>query len=369
VCAWESSAVLSKAVCTAFLCLPTGLPYVRGIHLTMTRRCGLTFPRTAQSIVRLFRRAAVVAWVFGISSILSLFHPPLGCCRPGKPRLEGKDRARSRGLQHPLQHEQPQLHRQDRLGKTTQYTVTGLRTGQAYYFAVTAHDTSGNESGYSNEVCYTVSTGSGDTDGDGASDADERDIYGTDPRKADTDGYGLGDGDEVAFWRRPWHEDDDGDGVVNLLDEDADGDGLLDGYDSTPGSGIVLPSRKRSMPVGQPILHTMGFATRGIGCSRVGAPMAPQRPLQAPLMIPSFRRLHNSLYVPYPAVPRQGMLRTLSPVPTMVISQPSSPPLCGDTVHDKWGYQEGSGESRQVSLFMQAVSILYEPRGRRRPTR
>jgi hypothetical protein len=120
-----------------------------------------------------------------------------------------------------------------------------------------------DESGYSNEVCYTVSTGSGDTDGDGASDADERDIYGTDPRKADTDGYGLGDGDEVAFWRRPWHEDDDGDGVVNLLDEDADGDGLLDGYDSTPGSGIVLPSRKRSMPVGQPILHTMGFATKG----------------------------------------------------------------------------------------------------------
>ena len=40
--------------------------------------------------------------------------------------------------------------------KATTYTVTGLTAGQTYYFATTAYDTSGNESGYSNEVSYSV---------------------------------------------------------------------------------------------------------------------------------------------------------------------------------------------------------------------
>ena len=34
----------------------------------------------------------------------------------------------------------------------TTYTVTGLTAGQTYYFAATAYDASGNESGYSNPV-------------------------------------------------------------------------------------------------------------------------------------------------------------------------------------------------------------------------
>ncbi|MFO7708481.1 MAG: choice-of-anchor U domain-containing protein [Desulfobacterales bacterium] len=38
----------------------------------------------------------------------------------------------------------------------TTYTVTGLTAGQTYYFAATAYNTSGNESGYSNSVSYTV---------------------------------------------------------------------------------------------------------------------------------------------------------------------------------------------------------------------
>jgi hypothetical protein len=36
----------------------------------------------------------------------------------------------------------------------TSYTVTGLTAGQTYYFAATAYDASGNESGYSNPVSY-----------------------------------------------------------------------------------------------------------------------------------------------------------------------------------------------------------------------
>jgi hypothetical protein len=38
----------------------------------------------------------------------------------------------------------------------TTYTVTGLTAGQTYYFAATAYDTSGNESGYSNQVVHSV---------------------------------------------------------------------------------------------------------------------------------------------------------------------------------------------------------------------
>jgi hypothetical protein len=40
----------------------------------------------------------------------------------------------------------------------TSCTVTGLADGQTYYFAATAYDTSGNESGYSNQVSYSIPT-------------------------------------------------------------------------------------------------------------------------------------------------------------------------------------------------------------------
>lgn len=40
--------------------------------------------------------------------------------------------------------------------KVTTYTVTGLTAGQTYYFAATAYDTAGNESGYSNQVVHSV---------------------------------------------------------------------------------------------------------------------------------------------------------------------------------------------------------------------
>ena len=40
----------------------------------------------------------------------------------------------------------------------TSYTMTGLTAGQTYYFAATAYDASGNESGYSNPVSYAVAT-------------------------------------------------------------------------------------------------------------------------------------------------------------------------------------------------------------------
>jgi hypothetical protein len=41
-------------------------------------------------------------------------------------------------------------------GKVTTYTVSNLTDGLNYYFVATAYDTSGNESGYSNEVSKTI---------------------------------------------------------------------------------------------------------------------------------------------------------------------------------------------------------------------
>jgi fibronectin type 3 domain-containing protein len=43
----------------------------------------------------------------------------------------------------------------------TSYTVTGLTDGQSYYFAATAYDSAGNESGYSNQVSYSVPAANG----------------------------------------------------------------------------------------------------------------------------------------------------------------------------------------------------------------
>ena len=46
-------------------------------------------------------------------------------------------------------------------GNTTSYTMTGLSAGATYYFAVTAYDSSGDQSATSNQVSYTVPSGSG----------------------------------------------------------------------------------------------------------------------------------------------------------------------------------------------------------------
>jgi hypothetical protein len=45
------------------------------------------------------------------------------------------------------------------VGNSTSYTVSGIQTGLTYYFAITAYDTDGYESYYSNEV--TVGSGGG----------------------------------------------------------------------------------------------------------------------------------------------------------------------------------------------------------------
>lgn len=120
------------------------------------------------------------------------------------------------------------------VGNTNSHELTNLTAGQTYYFAVTAYDSQGNESAYSNEISHTIPAV--DSDGDGLSDQDEVGIYGTDPNLADTDGDGLSDGDEVIlFGTNPNSVDSDQDGLSdaaeinthgtnpNLADSDQDG--------------------------------------------------------------------------------------------------------------------------------------------------
>ena len=88
-------------------------------------------------------------------------------------------------------------------------------------------------------VIYSFGNPNVDTDGDGLSDAYEKEI-GTDPNNPDTDGDGLTDGEEVnKYHTNPLNPDTDGDGLkdgdevhkyhTDPLKPDTDGDGLTDG--------------------------------------------------------------------------------------------------------------------------------------------
>lgn len=85
-----------------------------------------------------------------------------------------------------------------------------------------------------------------DDDDDTLSDADEINLYYTDPFSADTDSDGLGDADELSVsFTSPLNADTDGDGLSDFEEtivhgtlpavRDTDGDGLSDGYEVANG--------------------------------------------------------------------------------------------------------------------------------------
>lgn len=72
-----------------------------------------------------------------------------------------------------------------------------------------------------------------DSDGDGLTDADEINIYGTNPLNPDTDGDGLTDGDEINIYGTdPLNPDTDGDSY-------SDGDEVRSGYNPS-GTGPLV---------------------------------------------------------------------------------------------------------------------------------
>ncbi|MCX6879914.1 MAG: hypothetical protein NTW21_39835 [Verrucomicrobia bacterium] len=85
-----------------------------------------------------------------------------------------------------------------------------------------------------------------DDDGDGLSDVDEINTYGTNPKRADSDGDGLTDPDELrVYLTNPLVADMDNDGLSDGAEvfthhtdpkvADSDGDGFLDGYEVLTG--------------------------------------------------------------------------------------------------------------------------------------
>ncbi len=83
-----------------------------------------------------------------------------------------------------------------------------------------------------------------DTDGDGLSDSEEVDVYGTNPHTMDTDGDGTSDLAELMYWTKDgWKADPDQDGISNLLDFDSDEDGIPDGQELDNGGAPDDPGK------------------------------------------------------------------------------------------------------------------------------
>ena len=134
------------------------------------------------------------------------------------------------------------------VGSSTSCSISGLQEGKTYYFAATSYNTNNLESDYSAAVAHRIPTQNADSDGDGISDTDELNLYGTNPNRADTDGDGVKDGEELSYWGNKWNADHDSDGINNLIDYDSDNDGLSDGYEifsnydpSGPGVSVYSP--------------------------------------------------------------------------------------------------------------------------------
>ncbi len=98
-----------------------------------------------------------------------------------------------------------------------------------------------------------------DSDGDGLSDYDEVNIYGTNPNLIDSDFDGLSDYEEVMTYKtNPLKADTDGDGLTDYeevkvygtdpLKADTDGDGYSDGEEIKAGYNPLDPSPGARMP-------------------------------------------------------------------------------------------------------------------------
>ena len=93
-------------------------------------------------------------------------------------------------------------------------------TATALYLTAQAEGDDDND-GLSNnqEAALGTSPDNPDTDGDGLSDGEEINRYGTQPKNIDSDGDNLQDGAEVAAGTSPINPDSDGDGVPDGLDD------------------------------------------------------------------------------------------------------------------------------------------------------
>ena len=128
------------------------------------------------------------------------------------------------------------------VGKTTTCTINGVEEGQTYYFVATAYDGQSNESGYSNQVTFTVPLS--DSDGDGVPDI--HDAFPSDASETiDSDGDGIGNNadkdDDNDQMPDSWEIQYGFDPLTDDAAQDSDGDGLSNLDEFLAGSDPLVP--------------------------------------------------------------------------------------------------------------------------------
>jgi hypothetical protein len=137
----------------------------------------------------------------------------------------------------------------------------------------------------------------GDNDGDGLSNNDEINLFGTNPDLADSDGDGLNDGLEINVHNtKPLIADTDGDGLndgdeiftynTRPLNQDSDGDTLSDGAEITGGTeptnrdtdGDGLPDNQDP----DPLINQSSIPTEPVPPTPTPPPSATPSPTSAP---------------------------------------------------------------------------------------
>jgi hypothetical protein len=173
------------------------------------------------------------------------------------------------------------------VGNQTTYTLSDLEAGQTYNFAVSAYDTSGNESIQSQEVDVTIPPLVIDTDNDGLTD-DEEHTWETDPTNPDTDADGLLDGEEVHTY------------MTDPLVTDTDDDSFSDGDEIAAGTNPLDPDS-------QPTIQLSGHLERNeVVVNHNWQRVAFQKPFEHPIVVATSLSINDS----QPAVVR---LRNVDP--------------------------------------------------------
>ncbi|MEW6681846.1 MAG: HYR domain-containing protein [Nitrospirota bacterium] len=169
---------------------------------------------------------------------------------------------------------------------TTEFALEAIATDLAIQAdgRLVAAGYSWDGSNYSFALARYFGAGSsgGDSDEDGLSDADETNLYGTDPNNPDTDSGGVWDGDEVRAGTNPLYagdDDRDRDGLTNDQETtagtnpalaDTDGDGAGDGFEialvTDPLNPLSLPPgwRTQSSLPGPNFDDGFGWVVRSI---------------------------------------------------------------------------------------------------------